>query len=113
MAEMKSGQFAEPYDTRARTAAGKKSGTVACGAGLTLDSFGRCTNTRGLGQPGAMATFMHFGTITAALAAFALALPCGAAESSAYPTHPVRIVVNLTPGGGVDTVARIAAAHYS
>ena len=60
-----------------------------------------------------MATFMHLGNITAALAAFALVLPCGAAESSAYPTHPVRIVVNLTPGGGVDTVARIAAAHYN
>jgi tripartite-type tricarboxylate transporter receptor subunit TctC len=50
----------------------------------------------------------------AALAA-AIALPCAAAQSNApaYPNRPVRIIVNVSPGGGVDNVARIAAQHYS
>ena len=30
----------------------------------------------------------------------------------AYPQRPVRIIVNVAPGGGVDNVARIAAQHY-
>lgn len=29
-----------------------------------------------------------------------------------YPQKPVRIIVNVTAGGGVDAVARIAAQHY-
>ncbi len=38
---------------------------------------------------------------------------CGAqyAIAQAYPQHPVRVIVNLTPGGGVDTLARIVATH--
>lgn len=57
-----------------------------------------------------------------ALAALTPALPCVAAHSSAptsatgsaqtYPQRPVRVIVNVTPGGGVDNVARIAAQHY-
>jgi len=35
------------------------------------------------------------------------------ADSGAYPQRPVRIVVNVTAGGGVDAVARIAAQHYT
>ena len=35
------------------------------------------------------------------------------AESGNYPQRPVRIVVNVTAGGGVDAVARIAAARYA
>ncbi|MEO7726016.1 MAG: tripartite tricarboxylate transporter substrate binding protein [Burkholderiales bacterium] len=31
----------------------------------------------------------------------------------AYPQKPVRIIVNVTAGGGVDAVARIAAQHYA
>lgn len=40
---------------------------------------------------------------------------CSTAPSIAqqYPQRPVRIIVNVTPGGGVDTVARIAAQHYN
>jgi hypothetical protein len=34
-----------------------------------------------------------------------------AAES--YPQRPVRIIVNVSAGGGVDALARIAAQHYS
>ena len=50
-----------------------------------------------------------------AAAAAALALPCFAAQPAAqsYPQKPVRIIVNVSPGGGVDNVARIAAQHYS
>lgn len=29
-----------------------------------------------------------------------------------WPQKPVRVIVNVTPGGGVDNVARIAAQHY-
>ncbi|HEX2827054.1 MAG TPA: tripartite tricarboxylate transporter substrate binding protein [Burkholderiales bacterium] len=31
----------------------------------------------------------------------------------AYPNRPVRIIVPVSPGGGVDAVARIAASHYN
>jgi tripartite-type tricarboxylate transporter receptor subunit TctC len=36
-----------------------------------------------------------------------------AAQDSAYPTRPVRIVVGFPPGGGVDAVARIFADKMS
>lgn len=43
--------------------------------------------------------------------AFALALAAAsAAHSQNYPTKPVRIMVGYSPGGGVDTTARIVAA---
>jgi tripartite-type tricarboxylate transporter receptor subunit TctC len=35
------------------------------------------------------------------------------ASGQAYPNRPVRIIVNVTAGGGVDNVARIVAQHYS
>ena len=46
-----------------------------------------------------------------ALAAMLLtsAVPAGAQP---YPERPVRIVVNVTAGGGVDTTARVIAQHY-
>src|SRR5687768_15013362 len=36
-----------------------------------------------------------------------------AAAAQQYPQRPVRVIVPLSPGGGVDTVARIIADHYS
>lgn len=30
-----------------------------------------------------------------------------------YPARPVRVIVNVSPGGGVDNVARICAQHYT
>ena len=34
-------------------------------------------------------------------------------QQSNYPNRPVRIIVPVSPGGGVDSVARIAAQHYT
>ena len=35
------------------------------------------------------------------------------AHAQAYPQRPVRIVVNVTAGGGVDTTARVVAQHLN
>jgi tripartite-type tricarboxylate transporter receptor subunit TctC len=44
----------------------------------------------------------------------AVAIHAGAAQAqSDYPNRPVRIVVPVAPGGGVDTLARIYALHMS
>jgi tripartite-type tricarboxylate transporter receptor subunit TctC len=51
---------------------------------------------------------------TVLLTSVATPLHCLAAQGSAsvYPQRPVRVIVNVSPGGGVDNVARIAAQHY-
>jgi len=40
---------------------------------------------------------------------FAMGLSLGAAAASAasYPDHPIRVIVSVPAGGGVDTVTRI------
>jgi tripartite-type tricarboxylate transporter receptor subunit TctC len=38
------------------------------------------------------------------------AMPAAAQQ---YPSRPVRVIVPLTPGGGVDTLARIISDHFS
>ena len=57
----------------------------------------------------------RFKLIAAAVSTL-LALPhaAQAAQQAAqsYPERPVRIVVNVSPGGGVDMVARVAAQHF-
>src|SRR3982751_6303408 len=47
------------------------------------------------------------------VATLAVSLPVSYAHAQPYPQRPVRIVVNVTAGGGVDAVARIAAQHYT
>lgn len=42
--------------------------------------------------------------------AIILSLAAGAAHAQAYPSKPVRIMVGYSPGGGVDTTARLVAA---
>ena len=48
--------------------------------------------------------------LAAAVAFFALA---SGVQAQTYPQRPVRIIVNVSAGGGVDALARIAAQHYS
>jgi tripartite-type tricarboxylate transporter receptor subunit TctC len=50
----------------------------------------------------------------AASAAFFLSHSATAAQPAAqdYPQRPVRVIVNVSPGGGVDSVARIVSQHY-
>lgn len=43
----------------------------------------------------------------------ALLIGCANAAAQSYPQRPVRIIVNVSAGGGVDTLARMAAQHYS
>jgi tripartite-type tricarboxylate transporter receptor subunit TctC len=42
---------------------------------------------------------------------FLVSLGMAAADAQPYPSRPVRVVVPLTPGGGVDTMARIVSEH--
>src|SRR3954470_23398038 len=42
---------------------------------------------------------------------FALASPASAQTDADYPNRPIRIIVSVAAGGGVDLSARIAASH--
>jgi tripartite-type tricarboxylate transporter receptor subunit TctC len=44
--------------------------------------------------------------------AVAFACTVGLSHAQGYPQRPVRIIVNVSPGGGVDAVARVAGQHY-
>jgi tripartite-type tricarboxylate transporter receptor subunit TctC len=46
-------------------------------------------------------------------ATIAVSLVSTHTHAQPYPQRPVRIVVNVTAGGGVDALARIAAQHYT
>jgi len=48
-----------------------------------------------------------------ALAALSIVATSGAAMAAAYPDRPVRVVVGLTAGSGVDVMARLVAAKLS
>jgi tripartite-type tricarboxylate transporter receptor subunit TctC len=53
---------------------------------------------------------------TAIACALLLAVTAGGAkaeDAASYPGKPVRIIVNVTPGGGVDLAARIVAQHLA
>ncbi len=63
-----------------------------------------------------MIRFSIKGAVRAAAgAALSIPLLCAAmpAHAQSYPQRPVRVIVNVTAGGGVDALARIAAQHYS
>lgn len=44
---------------------------------------------------------------------FLFSLGIAGANAQQYPVRPVRVIVPLTPGGGVDTIARIVSEHLS
>jgi tripartite-type tricarboxylate transporter receptor subunit TctC len=48
-----------------------------------------------------------------AIIGLALAFAAATAGAQQYPARPVRVIVPLSPGGGVDLIARIVADHYS
>ncbi len=50
---------------------------------------------------------------SAVAAAFPALLLLAPAVAQEYPQRPVRIVVNVSAGGGVDGIARLMAQHYS
>jgi tripartite-type tricarboxylate transporter receptor subunit TctC len=43
----------------------------------------------------------------------ALVFAATTAQAQQYPSRPVRVIVPLTPGGGVDLIARVISEHYS
>src|SRR5207248_7185962 len=46
--------------------------------------------------------------LSALISSLAAVLPLGATASAAdYPDHPIRVIVSVPAGGGVDTVTRI------
>ncbi len=51
------------------------------------------------------------GMLLGLAAAFTMAAAC--AQSSSYPAKPIRMVIMLAPGGGVDTTARFIAQKLS
>jgi tripartite-type tricarboxylate transporter receptor subunit TctC len=56
----------------------------------------------------------HAPTLPPTLLLAAVCFVAGSAMAAEpYPQRPVRIIVNVSAGGGVDALARIAAQHYS
>jgi len=53
------------------------------------------------------------GTVFAALSAVLLTASGLSVAQQSYPERPVRIVVNVTAGGGVDATARVVAQHLN
>lgn len=52
------------------------------------------------------------GLLYAAVAAtFSLVAQCAIAQQPAYPSKPIRLIASQSPGGGIDTVARIVATR--
>ena len=57
---------------------------------------------------------IHISSSTAAAALYtAVFIPPGAAVAQTYPERPMRIIVNVTAGGGVDATARVIAQHLN
>ena len=75
-----------------------------------------CNPTRIMKEGGEKMTVFQTRNVifAAAGAGLLIALLCATVPSNAqpYPQRPVRIVVNVTAGGGVDRTARVVAQHF-
>ena len=56
---------------------------------------------------------MQSGAIRRLFFAITALLACAPAFAQQYPDRPVRVIVNVTAGGGVDALARIVSQHFS
>src|SRR5262249_33814656 len=52
--------------------------------------------------------FLHLAAVTVALPAWTRS-----ARAQPYPSRPVRLVVNLAPGGGLDFMSRVVGEYLS
>jgi tripartite-type tricarboxylate transporter receptor subunit TctC len=52
-------------------------------------------------------------TITATLAAIALACCCASATAQTYPAKPIRVLIGFSAGSEIDTIGRLVAAKMS
>src|SRR5882762_9212533 len=60
-----------------------------------------------------MKSFSRMSRREATLALLASALPLGGAQGNDYPSHPIKLIVPVPPGSGVDAVSRSLGAQMS
>jgi hypothetical protein len=108
---------AKPKQARQRRCSGNHARDVKCGARRNLiaafntKAFGKNCTSRGRMTQAGVKIGCAFVLLPVWAAIAQAAAPADATKN--YPQRPVRIVVNVTAGGGVDALARIAGLHYT